>query len=96
MGYAPIETTGAARKNILRGGSRHCGAPSHEQLVVLMDVNACTGKRGEGGVRRKDNGVLGGYDRDALNGSGEDLLSFSANHGLALVKPFFSTRKTGA
>ena len=29
--------------------------------------------------------VLGAYGRDALNDNGERLLSFSANHGLALL-----------
>ena len=60
-----------------------------------MDVNARTGKRGEGGVGTKDNEVLGVYGRETLNDNGERLLAFGANHGLALVNTFFSTRKSG-
>ena len=33
--------------------------PRHEQLFVLMDVNASTGRREEGGVGSKDNKNLG-------------------------------------
>ena len=50
-----------------------------------MDANERTGKRGGGGVGSKDNEVLGAYGRDILNDNGERLLTFAANHGLALV-----------
>ena len=68
--------------------------PPHEQLFVLMDANARTGKRGEGGVGCKDNEVLGTYGRNTLNDNGERLLTFADNHGLALINTFFSTRKS--
>ena len=53
------------------------------------------GREGGGGVGSKDNEVLGSYGRDTLNDNGERLLTFAANHGLALVNTFFSTRKSG-
>ena len=37
--------------------------------------------------------VLGAYGRNALTDNGERLLSFSADHGLALLDTFFSTAK---
>ena len=37
--------------------------------------------------------MLGAYGRDNLNDNGERLLSFSANHELALLNTFFSTAK---
>ena len=69
--------------------------PRHEQLFVLMDVNARTGRREEGGVGRKDNKILGAYCRDILNDNGELLLPFANNHGLAIVNTFVSTPKGG-
>ena len=42
----------------------------HKQLFVLMDANARTGKRGEGGVGSKDNKVLRPYGWDTLNDNG--------------------------
>ena len=61
-----------------------------------MDANAHLGKRGEGGVGSKDNEVLATYDQDTLDDNEGCLLTFAANHGLALVNTFFSTRKSGA
>ena len=37
--------------------------------------------------------MLGAYGRDYLNDNGERLLSFSANHEIALLNTFFSTAK---
>lgn len=52
-----------------------------------MDVNTHTGRRGEGG--------LDPYVRDTLNDDGERLLTFFANHGLAMLNNmFFSTHKS--
>ena len=45
--------------------------PRHEQLFVLMDVNARTGKREKGGVGSKDNKILGACGRDTLNDNRE-------------------------
>ena len=69
--------------------------PKHEQLFVLMDANARTGRREEGLVGNKDNTILGAYGRDTLNDNGEPLLSIANNNDLALVKTFFSTPKSG-
>ena len=65
--------------------------PRHEQLFVLMDANACTGRREKGGVGSKDNKSLGAYGQDTLNDNGELLLSLANNHDLAIVNMFFST-----
>ena len=69
--------------------------PKHEQLFVLMDVNARTGRREKGQVGSKDSKILGAYGRDTLNGNGELQLSFANNQYLALVNIFFSTPKGG-
>ena len=68
--------------------------PEHEQLFVLMDANARTGRRGGGKLASEECKVLGAYGRDSLNDNGERLLSFSANHELALLNTFFSTAKS--
>ena len=67
--------------------------PRHEQLFVLMDANARTGRREKGVVGNKDNKILGAYGRDVLNDNGELLLSLANNHDLAIVNTFFSTPK---
>ena len=64
--------------------------PKHEQLFMLMDVNARTGRREKGGVESEDNKIIGDYGRDTLNDNGELLLSFAKNHDLATVNKFFS------
>ena len=67
--------------------------PEHEQLFVLMDANARTGRRRGGKLGSEECKVLGAYGRDNLNDNGERLLLFSANHELALLNTFFSTSK---
>ena len=69
--------------------------PKHEQLFVLMDANARTGRREKGQVGSTDIKILGAYGRDTLNDNGELLLSFATNHDLALVNTFFSPPKGG-
>ena len=69
--------------------------PKHEQLFVLMDANARTGRKEKEQVGSKDSKILGAYGRDTLNDNGELLLSFANNHDLALVNTFFSTPKGG-
>ena len=69
--------------------------PRHEQLFVLMDANARTGRREKGHVGSKDSKILSAYGRDTLNDNGELLLSFANNHDLALLNAFFSTLKGG-
>ena len=58
-----------------------------------MDANARTGRRGEGKLGGEECKALGAYGRDTLNVNGERLLSFSANHELALLNTFFGTAK---
>ena len=69
--------------------------PKHEQLFVVMDINARTGRREKGQAGSKDGKTLGAYGRGTLNDNGELLLSFANNHDLALVNTFFSTPKGG-
>ena len=67
--------------------------PEHEQLFVLMDANARTGRRGGGKLESEECKALGAYGRDTLNDNDKRLLSVSANHELALLNTFFSTAK---
>ena len=67
--------------------------PKHEQLFVLMDANARTGRREKGQVGSKGSKILGAYGGDTLNDNGELLLSFANNHDLALVNTCISTRR---
>ena len=69
--------------------------PKHEQLFALMDASARTGRRETGGVKSKENKIIGAYSQDTLNDNVELLLSFASNHDLALVNTFFSTSKGG-
>ena len=57
---APTETADVSRKKIFWAAldSAVKDVPPHEQLFVLMDANARTGKRGEGELGSKDNEVL--------------------------------------
>ena len=48
--------------------------PKYEQLFVLMNANARTGRREKGQVGSKDSKILGAYGRDTLNDNGELLL----------------------
>ena len=49
--------------------------PIYEQLFMLMDTNARTGKRQEGGVGSKDDKIIAAYGRHTINDSGELLLA---------------------
>ena len=99
VAYAPTEPQNAINSN------KHAfwtsldrvveEVPKHEQLFVLMDANARTGRREKGQVGSKDSKILGAYGRDTLNDNGELLLSFANNHDLALVNTFFSIPKGG-
>ena len=94
---APTETQNASNKHVSWTSSDRAveEVPKHEQLFVLMDANARTGRRKKGQVGSKDSKILGAYGRDTLNDIGELLLSFANNHDLALVNAFFSTPKGG-
>ena len=97
VAYAPTETQNASNEHAFwttldRAVEK---VPKHEQLFVLMDANARTGRREKGQVGSKDSKILGVYGRDTLNDNRELLLSFAINHDLALVNTFFSTPKGG-
>ena len=97
VGYAPTETQNANNKHAFWTSLDRVveKVPKHEQLFVLMDANACTGRREKGQVGSKDSKILGAYGRDTLNDNGELLLSYANNHDLALVNTFFSTPEGG-
>ena len=67
----------------------------HEELFVLMDANAWTGRRGGGMPGSQHYGVLGAYGWDARNDNGEHRLAFASNHHLALLNTFPSTPQNG-
>ena len=94
---APTETQNANNKHAFRTSLDRVveEVPKHEQLFVLMDANARTGRREKGQVGSKDSKILGAYGRDTLNDNEELLLSFANNHDLALVNTLFSTPKGG-
>ena len=97
VAYAPTEKQNANNKHALWTSLDRVveEVPKHEQLFVLMDANARTGRGEKGQVESKDNKNLGAYGRDTLNDNGELLLSFANNHDLPLVNTFFSTPKGG-
>ena len=72
MAYASTETHNASNKHAFWTSSDRAvkEVPRHEQLFVLMDANARTGRREKGGVGSKDNKIIGAYGRDALNDNG--------------------------
>ena len=95
VGYAPTDTQSVGKNNAFWTALERVvkGVPEHEQLFVSMDANARTGRRGGGKLGNEECKVLGAYGRDILNDNGKRLLSFSANHELALLNTFFSTTK---
>ena len=94
VGYAPTDTKSVGKRTLSGALERVVKeVPEHEQLFVLMDANARTGRRGEAKLRSEECEVLGAYGRDNLNDNGERLLSFSSNHELTLLNTFFSTAK---
>ena len=97
VAYAPTETQNANDKHAFWTSLDRVveEVPKHEQLFVLMDANACTGKREKGRVGSMDSKILGAYGWDTLNDNGELLLSFANKHDLALVNTLFSTPKGG-
>ena len=69
--------------------------PRHEQLFVLMDANASTGRRDKRGVRRKDK-KLSVSTTKIVSTTSENYCCLSRNnHDLAYVNTFFSTPKGG-
>ena len=64
----------------------------YEYVLVMMDANARTGRRGEG---RVDGKVMGAYGQGARNDNGRRLLAFSAENQLALVNKFYIAPERG-
>ena len=98
VAYAPTEIHDAASKKHAFGTTLDRAVKDvlrHEQLFVLMDANARTGRREKGGVGSQDSKILGAYGRDTFNDNRELLPSFTNNHDLAIVNTFFSTPKGG-
>ena len=97
VAYALTETYNATNKHAYWTtlGKAVKDVPRHQQLFVLMDANARTGRKEKGGVGSKDNKSFDTYGRDTLNDNGELLLSFANNHDLAIVNTFLSTPRGG-
>ena len=63
VAYAPTETQNASDKHAFWTSSDRAmeEVPKHEQLFMLMDANARTGRREKGQVGSKDRKILGAY-----------------------------------
>ena len=87
---APTDTQSVGKKNAFWTARERVvkEVPEHEG-----SANARTGRRGGGKLGSEECKVLRAYGRDTLNDNGERLLSFSANHELALLNTYFSTAK---
>ena len=98
VAYAPNELQNPSNKHLFWTSVDKTvkEVPKHEQLFVLMDANARTGRREKRQVRSKDIKIFDAYGRDTLNDHGELLMSFANNHDLALVNTLFSTPEGGA
>lgn len=64
------------------------------RVVVLIDVNARTGRQG-GGLGSEHCRVLGAYGRNTRYDNGDPLLTFTFSDDLALVNTYASTSKDG-
>ena len=87
VGYAPTDTQSVGKNNAFWTALERVAkeVPEHEQLFVLMDANVRTRQTGGGKLGNEKCKVVGAYGRDNPNDNGERLLSFSANHELALL-----------
>ena len=96
VAYAPTEDAAEEEKAkyIAALNSTVDPVPAREHVFVLTDVNARTGKRGEGGGEA-DSTVLGAYGRDLLNEDGKLLLGSAEDKKLALLNTFLCTLKRG-
>ena len=96
VGYAPTEPSDSEKKRAFghRLDSLVQWIPKKECIFVLMDANARIGEKIEE-ERTEDDGVLGAYGRDELNGNGKRLLDFATDNKLTVTNIFFSTRKGG-
>ena len=68
------------------------GVPCRDHLLVLMDANARTGKRGIGWT---DSRFLGAYGRDELNDNGERVLIHATDNKLTLLNTYYVTPACG-
>ena len=99
VGYVPADSQAIGKKHVFWTSLNRIvkEVPEHEQLFVLMDANARTGRRRGGGLGSDGCKVLSSYGRDTLNDNGKRLVSFFANHRLiALLTTFFSAVKNTA
>ena len=96
VAYAPTEEApeGQKAKYMAALNCTVASVPAQEQVFVLTDANARTGKRGEGGGET-DSKVFGAYGRDMLNENGKLLLGFTEDNKLALLNTLFCTPKSG-
>ena len=96
VAYAPTEEApeGQTAKYVAAMNCTVASVPARECVFVLTDVNARTGKRGEGGGET-DSKVLGAYGREKLNENGKLLLGFAEDNKLAFLNTFFCTPKSG-
>ena len=68
--------------------------PVRDDVFVLTDAKARTGKRGEGGGD-VDSKVLGAFGRDVLKKNGKLLLGFAEDNKLSLLNTFSCNSKSG-
>ena len=96
VGYTPTETAATCHKSKIWKELRSTVAevPASDHLILMMDANARTGGRGEGGGLG-DVRILGPYGRDILNDNGSLLLPCAAEYKLSIFNTFFSTPKRG-
>ena len=66
VGYAPTDPQSLREKNDFWTALERVvkEVPEHEQLFVLMDANARTGRRGGGKLGSEECKALGAYGRD--------------------------------
>ena len=96
VAYAPTECAADSEKTKFWSMLLETVAsvPRKDQLFVLMDANARTGKRDRGGSLEYAQ-VIGPYGRDVLNDNGEHLVRTAADAGMAITNTFFSNPKGG-
>ena len=96
VGYAPTETAAACHTSKFWKELRSTVAevPASDHFILMIDANARTRGRGEGGGLG-DVRVLGPYGRYILNDNGSRLLACAAEYKLSIVNTFFSTPKRG-
>ena len=75
VAYAPTETQNSDNKHAFWTSLDRAveEVPKHEQLFVLMDANARTGRREKGHIGSKDNKIIGAYSRDTFCFNGPEL-----------------------